>query len=55
MGSLGTRLHHDCNAMGDAAKSSPRNPSTCAQNANLSLLNIHIIPIYPIYGAIDNP
>jgi len=37
MGSLGTRLHQDCNAMGDTAKTSPRVPSTCAQNAILSL------------------
>jgi len=28
MGSLGTRLHRDCNAVGDAAKISPRIPST---------------------------
>jgi len=28
MGSLGTRLHRDCNAMGDAAKISPHVPST---------------------------
>jgi len=28
MGSLGTRLHRDCTAMGDAAKISPRVPST---------------------------
>jgi len=28
MGSLGTRLHRDCNAMGDAAKISPRVSST---------------------------
>jgi len=28
MGSLGTRLHRDCNAMGDAAKILPRVPST---------------------------
>jgi len=40
MGSLGTRLHWDCNTMGDAAKISPRVPSTCAQNAILSLLII---------------
>jgi hypothetical protein len=40
MGSLGTPLHRDCNAMGDAAKISPRVPSTCAQNAILSLLII---------------
>ena len=40
MGSLGMPLHRDCNAMGDAAKISPRVPSTCAQNAFLSLLII---------------
>jgi len=40
MGSLGTPLHWDCNAMGDAAKISPRVPSTCVQNAILSLLII---------------
>src|SRR5258705_5400808 len=55
MGSLGTRLHRDCNAMGDAAKISPRVPSTCAQNAILSVLIIHIIPSRQIYVAIDNP
>jgi len=37
---LGTRLHWDCNAMGDAAKISPRIPSSCTQNAILSLLII---------------
>jgi hypothetical protein len=40
MGSLGTYLHRDCNAMGDAAKISPRVPSTCEENAILSLLII---------------
>jgi hypothetical protein len=40
MGSLGTRLNQDCNAMGDAAKMSPRVPSTWAQNAILYLLII---------------
>jgi len=40
MGSLGTRLHRDCNAIGDAAKISPRVPSTCVHNAILSLLII---------------
>jgi len=40
MGSLGTRLHRDCNAMGDTAKISPRVPSTCAQIAIHSLLII---------------
>jgi len=55
MGSLGTDLHRDCNAMGDSAKSSPRVPSTCAQNAILSLVIIHIIPSCQIHVAIDNP
>ena len=55
MGSLGTRLHRDCNAMGDAANISPRVPSTCAQNTFLSLPIIHIIPSRQIYVAIDNP
>jgi len=32
------RLHRDCNAMGDAAKISPRVPSTCMQNAIHTLL-----------------
>jgi len=41
--------------MGDAAKISPRIPSTCAQNAILSLLIIHIIPSGQIYVAFDNP
>jgi hypothetical protein len=40
MGSLGTCLHRDWNAMGDAAKISPSIPSTCAQNAILALLII---------------
>jgi hypothetical protein len=40
MGSLGPRLHRDCNMMGDAAKISPRDPSTCVQNAILTLLII---------------
>jgi hypothetical protein len=40
MGSLGTRVHRVCNAMGDVGKTSPRVPSTCAQNANLSVLMI---------------
>jgi hypothetical protein len=55
MGSLGTRLHRDCNAMGDATRTSPCVPSTCAENAILSLLIIHIIPSRQIYVAIDNP
>jgi len=54
MGSLGTRLHRDCNAIGDAAKTSPRVSSTCTQNATVSLLIIHIIPSRQINVAIDN-
>jgi len=41
--------------MGDVAKISPCVPSTCAQNALLSLLIIHIIPSPHTYMAIDNP
>jgi hypothetical protein len=41
--------------MGDAAKTSHRVPSTCAHNAILSLLNIHIIPSHQVHVAIDNP
>jgi len=41
--------------MGDAAKISPRIPSTYAQYAILCLLIIHIIPSRQIYVAIDNP
>jgi len=55
MGSLGMRLHRDCNVMGDAAKTCPRIPFTCAQNAILSLLSICIIPSRQMYVAIDNP
>jgi len=40
--------------MGDTAKISPRVPSTCTQNAILSLLIIHIIPSHQSYLAIDN-
>ena len=55
MGSSGTSLHRDCNAKGDAAKISPHVPSTCAQNATLSFLILHIIRSRQIYEAIDNP
>jgi len=55
MGSLATRLHRDCNVMGDTVEISPRIPSTCAQNAILPLLIIDIIPSRQIYVAIDNP
>jgi hypothetical protein len=44
MGSLGTLFHQDCNVMSDAAKTSPRVPSICMQNAILSVLMIPIIP-----------
>ena len=55
MGSLGTCLHLDCNAMGDAAKTTPCIPSTTAEHALLSLLIIQIFPPHQIYMAIDNP
>jgi len=55
MGSVGTRFHRDCTTMGDAAKSSPRVSSTCAQDAFLSLLIIHIIQSCQICVGIDNP
>jgi len=41
--------------MGDAAIISPRVPSTCAQNAIVTLLTIHIVPSRQMYVAIDNP
>ena len=41
--------------MDDVEKISPCVPSTCAQNAILSLLIIHIIPNDQTYMAIDNP
>jgi hypothetical protein len=40
MNSLGTRLHWDCNVMGNAVRISHRVPSTGVQNAVLSLLII---------------
>jgi len=55
MDSLGTCLHRDYNAMGDAANISPHVPVTCAQNAIVALLMIEIIPSRQIYVAIDNP
>jgi len=33
MGSLGTPVHRDCNAMGDSAKISPRVPSTLSSRS----------------------
>jgi len=55
MCSLGTRLHRECNGMGDGANISPHVSSTCAQNAILSLLIRQIIPTHQIYVAIGNP
>jgi len=55
MGLLGARLHRDCNAIGDATKISPRDPSTCAHNPILSLLIAQVIPSRQIYVVIDNP
>jgi hypothetical protein len=55
MGSVGTRLDWDCNAMGEAVTISPRVLSTCTQNAILFLLIIHIIPSRQIYVTIENP
>jgi len=52
---MGTHLHRDWNAMGDAAKISLRVSSTGTQNAILSSLIIHIIPSHQINVAIDNP
>jgi len=55
MGSLGMRFHWYYNGTGDAAKTSPHVPSSCVQNAILSLLIIHIIPSCQVCVAIDNP
>ena len=41
--------------MADAVKIPPRVPSTCAHNAILSSLIIHIIPTGQIYVAIESP
>ena len=55
MGWLGTCLHRNCNAIGDALKATPSVPSTCLQNAILSLLIVHNIPSHQVYVAIENP
>ena len=55
MGSLGKRVHRDCNAMGEAVKISLGIPSIRAQNAIISLLIVHIIPSRQIYVAINYP
>ena len=54
MGSLCTHFNQECNAMGDAVTISLSIPSTCIQNAILSLLNIHIIPSRQINVTIAN-
>jgi hypothetical protein len=54
MGSLDTALHRDGNGMGDGAKISPHIPTTGAQNAILSSLNIRIIPSRLVSVAIAN-
>ena len=55
MGSMGTGLYRDCNAMGDTANISPYVPSTCVENSILSLLTIYLIPCHQIYVGVDNP
>jgi hypothetical protein len=52
---MGAWLHRDCNALGDAVKTSPRIPSIFAQNAIPSFQIIHIIRSHQMYVAIDNP
>ena len=51
MGSLGTCVHRDCDAMGDAAKISPRLPSTCVQNA---IVSVPIIRDWKVMGDAGN-
>jgi len=53
--SFGKPLHRDYNAMGDFGTIPPRVPSTCTQNAILSLLIIQDIPSGQMYVAGDNP
>jgi len=55
MGSMGTGLYRDRNAMGDTANISPYVPSTCVENSILSLLTIYLIPCHQIYVGVDNP
>jgi hypothetical protein len=55
MDPLLTLIIRDWKAMVDAAKISPRVPSTCAQNAILFLLIIYIIRSRQISVAIGNP
>jgi hypothetical protein len=54
MGSLGTHLRRDCNAMGDAVNISPHITSICTKNAIRSLIIIHIIASRQMNVAIDN-
>jgi hypothetical protein len=55
MGLLGTQLHCNWNAMGDAAKISPRIPFIWAPNPILFLLTIPIIASHQINVTVDNP
>jgi len=55
MGWLGTRLHRNCNVMGEAAKISLHIHSTCVQSAILSLLIRQIIPSGQRYTTVNNP
>jgi len=55
MGSFGMCLRRGCNVMADGVTTSPSIPSTCAQKAILSLLNILVIASHQIYVAIANP
>jgi len=55
LGSFGSRLHLNYNAISDTAKISPCVPSPCVQNAIFSFLVIHIIPRRQIFVAVDNP
>ena len=55
MRSLGTRMHQDCNAIGEVVTISPLVHSTCAQNSILSLLIVYSISSRQIDVAMDNP
>jgi hypothetical protein len=55
MGSLGTRMRWDCNAMGEAVKISPCVPSTHTNDGILSFLIIHITPGLNVYLGTDDP
>jgi hypothetical protein len=52
IGSLDSRLHWDCNVMGDAVNISPLDPSNCTYNEMLTILITHILCSCQIYVAI---